>query len=93
MSKKVDLTLLKRLVGELEGALNIVDSIKTDINTDNNELFVEASKAIGLASGVMQEAAGLMGDIQALLVTAPTKSKSEFLEKLMDTLKGPGSTN
>jgi hypothetical protein len=63
---KVDLTLVKRLVAELELVLTGLDELKA--NPDNNvEFIVQASKASGLATGIMQEAALLTMDIQALI--------------------------
>jgi hypothetical protein len=95
MSKqKIDLSLLKRLVAELESSLSTVENMETDIPASKNELIVEASKAAGLAAGVMQEASMLMGDIHALVEGSMTpKGKNEFLEKLLGSLKGPGNTN
>lgn len=94
MSKpKVDLTLLKRLVAELEGSLNTVDAIQTDVNTDTNEFVVEASKAVGLAAGVMQEAAEIMVRIHAVIDgTQATKGKGDLLDKILGPFK-PGSSN
>jgi hypothetical protein len=95
MSKKVDLTLLKRLVAELESAVNTAESIKTDVNTTDKdvELVVEASKAAGLAAGVMQEAGLLIMDIHALMDGGPPLKKNDLIDKLLGSLKGPGSSN
>jgi hypothetical protein len=91
---KVDLTTLKRLVAELEATLSTAEGIQTDVNADKVEFIVEANKATGLAAGVMMEAGLLMGDIQALIQGAGAPaSKSDFLEKLLGTLKGPGGQN
>jgi len=95
MSKnKVDLDQLKRLVAELESTLSAAESIATDVKADRVEYVVEMNKATGLAAGIMMEAGLLMGDIQQLIqgVGSPT-AKADFLEKLLGTLKGPGSTN
>jgi hypothetical protein len=93
MSKpnKVDLTLLKKLVGELEASLTTADGIKT-AEGDITEYIVELSKAAGLTAGVMQEAGMLIGDIQnqVMQVQNPTPSKSDFLEKLLGGIKGGG---
>lgn len=91
---KVDLTTLKRLVAELEATLSTAEGIQTDVNADKVEFIVEANKATGLAAGVMMEAGLLMGDIQHLIQGAGAPAnKSDFLEKLLGTLKGPGSQN
>lgn len=96
MSKpKVDLTVLKRLVAELESILNAADGISTDVSGDKVEYVVELSKATGLCAGVITETGLLMGDIHSLIgsVSAPNMSKSDFLEKILGGLKGPGNAN
>jgi hypothetical protein len=92
---KVDLTLLKRLVAELESALATVDTIKNSLSkVDNVELNVEGSKAAGLAAGIMQESSLLVMDIYTLIGGgAAPKSKNDFIDKLMGGIKGPGGTN
>jgi hypothetical protein len=91
---KIDLTLIKRLMGELEAHVNTMESIKTDVPSNQTELVVEASKAAGLAAGVMQEAGALMVDIHVFVEgTSAASSKSEFLDKLLGSIKGPGNTN
>lgn len=84
MSKvnKVNLDLLKKLVGELESSLNTAEGVKSD----HNEYVVELSKAAGLAAGVMQEASFLVLDIHSMTQQAPAKSS------LLDILK-PGGSN
>ena len=96
MSKqKVDLTLLKRLVSELDAMLATADGMSTDVKADKNEWILELSKATGVAAGIMSEAALLTGDIQHLMAgtTAAGAPKSDLLEKLMAGLKGPGNAN
>lgn len=91
---KIDLTLLKRLVAELETSLSTAEGIKTDVNADKIEWQVELNKATGIAAGVMTEAGLLMGDIQATLQGgASAMSKQDFLEKILGGLKGPGNAN
>jgi hypothetical protein len=91
---KVDLTLLKRLVAELESALATVDTIKNSLSkVDNVELNVEGSKAAGLAAGIMQESSLLVMDIYTLIGGSAPKSKNDFIDKLMGGIKGPGGTN
>lgn len=94
MSKKVDLDTIKRLMAELEATLATAENITTDVKADKVEFVVEMNKATGLAAGVMMEAGLLMGDIQQLITGVSTPStKSDFLEKLLGSLKGPGNTN
>jgi len=95
MSKnKVDLTILKRLVSELESELTTADGIKTDVHADKIEWVVSLNKATGLAAGILTEAGLLMGDIQHL-VAGPSSGTSDkdFLNKLLGGLKGPGNAN
>ena len=94
MSKnKVDLTVLKRLVSELESELATADGINTSVSPDKVEWVVSLNKATGLAAGVMSEAAAVMGDIQHLIVGDPSLDKQDFLDKLLGGFKGPGNTN
>jgi len=89
---KVDLTIVKRLLAELESTLATAEGINTDVNADKVEYLVEMNKATGLAAGVMTEAALLMADLQQLIQGAGASStKADFLEKLLSGLKGPGS--
>lgn len=93
MSKesKVDLTLLKKFVGELESGLQVADGIRTS-EGDMAEYLVELAKANGIAAAVMQEAAMLVGDIQnqMMKIQNPTSSKNDFIEKLLGSAKGGG---
>lgn len=99
---KVDLTLLKRLVSELEISLTGVDAINAgtasatprSIQEDAVELTVEASKAAGIAAGIMAEAGELIMDIQTMVQASQMpKSKSDMLDKIVRSLKGPGTSN
>jgi hypothetical protein len=91
---KVDLTTLKRLVAELEATLNTAEDIQTSVSADKVEFVVEMNKATGLAAGIMMESGLLMGDIQYLIGGAGAPAaKSDFLEKILGGLKGPGNTN
>lgn len=92
---KIDLTVLKRLVSELESELTAAEGIKTDVNADRVEWLITLNKATGLAAGVLTEAGLLMGDIQQLLSGAPSAGTpdKDFLNKLLGGLKGPGNAN
>lgn len=95
MSKnaKVDLKLLKRLVGELEASLATADGIKEDTEAaegDVQEYIVEMSKCIGLVTGVVAEATCLLGDIQVAIGYAQSPPKSDPLSKLLAGIKGSG---
>lgn len=93
---KADLTLLKRLMSELENSLGTANSMSTDIDADLNEYVIELSKAAGLCSGIMQEASMLILDIsqQVRHSQSPANSKSiDLLEKILSPLKGGGTGN
>lgn len=96
---KVDLTLLKKMVGELESSLATADGI-VDNKTEENvyDYVIEMSKCTGLAAGIMQEATMLMGDIQSAirLNTSPAGKEEHPLASILGALKGgngglPGS--
>jgi hypothetical protein len=94
MAKKVDLTLVKKLIGELEASLEAADGIKT-AKGDVTDYIVELSKSAGLAAGVMQEASMLVMDVQAqaMAVQNPAPPKTDVLEKLLGPLKGGSGSN
>lgn len=94
MSKnKVNLTVLKRLVSELEASLLIAEGIKPSSDPDKVEGLIEYSKALGLTTSILAEAGFLMGDIQhQMFPTAPSAGKGDLLEKLLG-FKGPGNAN
>lgn len=94
---KVNLTLLKRLVSELESALAAGDKLTVD-KTDLNQYVVEMSKAIGLASGVMSEASMLIVDINTVVRSQDPSGKADSMDKLLAAFKtggagGLGNTN
>jgi hypothetical protein len=93
--KKIDLTLLKRLVSELETLVTKAEVMSADVKSDKNEWILELSKATGVAAGVLTEAGLLMSDIQHAIAGSPADpaSSKEFLNKLLGGLKGPGNTN
>lgn len=93
MSKpvKVDLTILKKLVGELEATLATADGIAKTVEPDVAEHIVELSKAAGLCAGIMQEASMLVFDINAVVrsTQSPSAEKSSnMLDSLLSSLKG-----
>jgi hypothetical protein len=95
MAKNVDLTLLKRLVSELELSLDSADKLR-GVKGSENDWTIELNKATGLAAGTMSEAGMLAGDIQHLIAgfASPSSGKgSDLLEKLLGGLKVPGSSN
>lgn len=89
---KVDLTLVKKLIGELEISINIAEKVA---ESDKDTYFIEMSKSAGLAAGVMQEASLLIIDIYAVANSnQPSTQKAEFLNNpLFGTIKGGGFGN
>jgi hypothetical protein len=90
---RVDLSLLKRLVEELDKMV-IATEAMAEAKGDKNEWVLEMSKATGVAAGIMTEAGLLMGDLQSLMQGPSTgASKQDLLDKLLGGLKGPGNAN
>lgn len=90
---KVNLTLLKKLVSELEASTQRADGINRD--NDLNEYITEMSRASGLAAGVAHEATALVHDIYALIRTSQSFTKEfgmDLLDQLLDP-KGTGNAN
>lgn len=86
---KIDLTLLKQLVGELEAILATADGIQQESPSKNNDYVIEMSKAVGLASGAALEATMLVSDIQTLVrVSTGPAPKEDGLKGLLNLLKG-----
>lgn len=94
---KIDLTLLKKLVIELERGLESCDKIKFDENGDQSDFIIEMSKSTGLVTGIMQESSMLIGDIQSIVKASQQLSgtkNTDFFDKVLGGLKGTGgSTN
>ena len=97
---KIDLELLKKLVGELEVSLQTADGMKSATEVNGTDYVVEMSKAAGLAAGVMQEASLLILDIHGLVYSSQglAGSKGSSTDALLDKILGPfgkggGNTN
>lgn len=90
---KIDLTLLKKMVGELESSLATGEGLGTT-EGNKNEYIIEMSKAAGLCAGLIQEAAMLIGDVQATIMSVQNPSpaaKGDIFDKLLGSLKGSGN--
>jgi hypothetical protein len=92
---QVDLTMLKRMMSELEEqlaqALEIVNKNPIPNREITIDYVVEMNKAAGLAGGLMTEAGMIIGDIQRAMSGNPeTASSKELMSKLMSGLKGTG---
>jgi hypothetical protein len=93
MSKapKVDLTLVKKLIAELEESLAVAENLYQDSPSKNNDYVVEMSKASGLATGAAIEASMLALDVQAAIkMGASSAPKEDGLKSLLASLKGGG---
>lgn len=92
---KVDLDLVKKLITELESALNVAEAIKTDSKPGMQDYIVEMQKAAGLAAGVMSEAALLVLDIKTLTtsVQGASPKSTAAIDKFLSALKGGGFGN
>jgi hypothetical protein len=89
---KVNLELLKRLVSELETALEGSEAIRA-AEGNPQDYIVEMSKSMGLCSGIVQEASLLIVDISSLVksVSAPAPKKESLLDFLSGTKLSGGS--
>lgn len=81
---KVDLSLLTQLLTTLHEQLEIGGKIIENDNFKYQQYVIEMSKATGLASGLIQEATMIIGDIQTMIraagsVKSGVKS-SEFID-------------
>jgi hypothetical protein len=94
---KIDLTILRRLIDELEASIGRAEEIQTRPTLANHvDWVVELNKATGLMAGVLIEAGLLMGDIQHSIASAGgtgDASKQDFIKQLLGGLKGSGSSN
>lgn len=90
MTGKIDLTLLKRLVSEVEQGITTAEKLKL-LPDGKNDYIVEMSRTTGLLAGIMTEATMLVGDVQTLLSGAPPLDKSS-IDALTEKLFGkPGA--
>ena len=91
---KVNLSMIKKLVAELESGLEAAEGLKTKEGASIGDCVVEMSKAAGLAAGIMQEGTFLVNDIQAVVrvVQQPPAPKNDFLDKILSGIKGGSGT-
>jgi len=80
--KKFDISLLKKLMVELDQTINAVN--EAQVNDNKDELYIALSKSSGIAAGVAQEAVILISNIYATMQeretieTMPQKQGSIF---------------
>jgi len=91
---KIDLTLLKKLVSELEAMLATCAALPTDSKDRANNAIIELAKTSGIAANISQEAALLTKDLYAAITST---NKAAYLDgvsmedQLLDLLGGLGS--
>ena len=92
---KIDLSLIKRLVQELETSVSLAEKLNGESASEKLECTVEYQKSIGFASGIMTESALLLADIQQIIHgnSTPSGSKQDLISQLLGGSKNPGTTN
>ena len=92
MAKKkiADLTLMKKLLEEMEQAMAVAEGMR-EKRGDINEFIVQLARCSGYAVGISQEASMLLGDFAA--ATKSPSSSEDLLSKLLDGLKPPTNAN
>lgn len=90
---QADLTLLKKLVAELESMLDSSEAYLHSENVDNNQYVLEMSKTGGVAAGIVQEATMLLGDIAQMVRASQQLPAKNDLESLLKSFKTPGFGN
>lgn len=84
---KINLSLLKQLVSELETALTLAENIRKDPDRPPTDYVIEMSKAVGLVMGVNLESSMLVGDFQTVMQNVTGASKQDNLKNLLSYLK------
>jgi hypothetical protein len=77
---KVNLELLETLMAALKSSLETADLL------NDNQYYVELSKAQGLASGISQEAVAIISDISSLIRYSQGQEAASEAGGLMDKL-------
>jgi len=68
--QNVNLTLIKKLVAELDMMVTASKNMPIDSADEANELIIHASKASGIATGISQEAALIVKDLYMVVTNA-----------------------
>jgi hypothetical protein len=100
MSKKIiNLSLMKKLIVELESTMTEADRLreqvethKPSINEDTKvECLIALNKALGLTAGILTEAGMLMGDLQHQMHgAAGASAKTDIMDQILGSLGGVG---
>ena len=91
---KADLTLMHKLVAELEKQLDDSYKLRDTIKeTKDQETYfkyvIEISKAVGILSGISQEASLLIGDMQKLIQIASQPNDMEDPTSMLQSILSP----
>lgn len=91
---KVDFTIIKRLVSELEATTIKAEEMK-EAGGSQVDFIIEMSKATGLASQISAEGVYLISDIQKIMVGKPEDllGVKDIFSKAAKGLGGLGGTN
>ena len=93
----VDLSIINRLMAELQSLVNKAESLDLESQSNKIEYVVEMNKAAGLTAGILAESGLLMGDIhhaiqQVQPAAAESNSTNDLLSKILGG-KGPHEAN
>lgn len=83
---KVDLSLIKKLVSDLEAVLRTADGLNQEATI--NDWISEMAKGSGLAAQAAQEASLLVHDIYALIRASQGLTSKKTNEDLIDQIFG-----
>ena len=89
---KINLDLVKAILAELEADLVSAEKIR-ETGTDPQAYVIQLSRAIGLASGVSQEALMLIADMNKLVQMAAAATQSNDKSVLEDIKQALGKIN
>ena len=81
--KKLELSLVKRLLKDLESELEETYSLRESVPFDKakyEDCIVSVSKSIGLLAGISQEASALIGDLKVFAQYSIPESKDNAFD-------------
>lgn len=95
---KVDLTLIKTLLSELESSLNKAEDIYQDPDGTATEYIIAMLKAFGVCAGLSQEATLVTQDINKIVLslqnsTVKDDPNNETINSLLNLLNNSKDSN
>ena len=81
-TRAIDLSLLKRLVLELEKTIDTANQFK-NTNPDSHDSNIEFAKALGLASSLSQESMLIVSDLAHMLVQHSPEADPNAIKKIL----------